>query len=93
MTCVTRYDKNIGTHTLFTLCSCHNEILLIEYDHDIKMADLAIYERGVCFKTKMSLWQKIRYCWKVLYSGRPYSDEIMLDKKQLLEIKSFIDSL
>lgn len=79
--------------TLFIPCDCRSEILMIEYDHQIKMADFAIYESGQSYRSKMSLWQRLRYSWRVLFHKKPYADQIVLDRKQLLELKTFINSL
>lgn len=79
--------------TLFVPCDCRSEILMIEYDHHLKAADLAIYETDAAFRAKMSLWQRLRYCYQVLCHKKPYADEIMLDNKQLLDLKNFLDSL
>ena len=79
--------------TLFILCDCHSEILFIEYDHAIKMADLAIYETNISHKSKMSLWQRLRYCWQTLVRKKPYADQIVINHKQLLDLKNFINSL
>ena len=79
--------------TLFIPCDCRSEILMIEYDHHLKMADLAIYETDAAYRAKMSLWQRLRYCWRVLWHKKPYADEIMLDHKQLKELKQFLSSL
>lgn len=79
--------------TLFITCGCRSEILMIEYDHEMKMADFAIYEHQTSYRFKMSLWQRLRYCWQVLFYKKPYADEIMLDHKQLLDLKNFLSSL
>lgn len=79
--------------TLFIMCDCRSEVLVIEYDHEYNMADLAIYQTDAAYKTKMSLWQRLRYCWQVLWHKKPYADEIMMDNKQLLELKLFLSSL
>lgn len=78
---------------LFTLCDCKSEILVIEYDAEIKMADLAIYEVGYSFRNKMSLWQKIRYCWRVIMNNRPFGDQIVVTQAQIKEIKEFLSTL
>lgn len=79
--------------TLFIPCDCSSEILWIEYDHEIKMADLAIYEHKTIFNKKMSLWQRLRYCWQVLVHKKPYADQMMLNNKQLIDLKNFINSI
>lgn len=93
MCCETRYDKDNNIHTLFYVCNCHNEVLLVEYDHSIKMADVSIFEKSYSFKHKMSLWQRVRYCWRVISNKRPYLDEIMLDNQQLVELRNFLNQI
>jgi hypothetical protein len=87
---VTKLKEN---KTLFIPCDCRSEILLIEYDHEIKMADFAIYETNVAIRDKMSIWQRLRYCWQVLVKKKPYADAIMLNNKQLIDLKNFLDGL
>lgn len=79
--------------TMFIPCDCRSEILFIEYDHHLKMANLAIYETDAAFRAKLSLWQRLKYCWQVLWNKKPYADEMMLDHKQLLDFKNFITEL
>jgi len=85
---------NLKTNkTLFIPCDCHSEVLLIEYDHELKIAELAIYENRNSYEYKTSFYQRLRYCYQALFLKRPYSDQIVLNKKQLVELKSFLVSL
>jgi hypothetical protein len=79
--------------TLFVPCDCRSEILMIEYDHHLRMADLAMYETFASYQHKMSLWQRLRYCWQVLWKKKPYADYMVLHHKQLKELKQFLSSL
>ena len=79
--------------TLFIPCSCKSEILVVEYDHTIQMADFAIYESVAGYKHKMSLWQRLRYCYQVLINKKPYADQMMLDNNQLKDLKKFLNGL
>ena len=79
--------------TLFIPCDCQSEIIAIIYDHDIKMADISIYETMNSFRYKLSLWQRIRYCWQILVYKKPYADQISLNIKQLNELAKFLFSL
>jgi hypothetical protein len=79
--------------TLFIPCSCKSEILVIEYDHEIQLADLAIFEHYTNYSHKMSLWQRLRYCFKVLFEKKPYSDQMVLDNKQLKDLQKFLNEL
>lgn len=79
--------------TLFIPCSCKSEILMIEYDHKHSIAELSIYENYIGYNNKLSLWQRIRYCYQVIFCKKPYADQITLDRNQLKDLKRFIDSL
>lgn len=79
--------------TLFIPCSCTSELLAIEYDHNLSIAELAIYENLGSFNYKLSLWQRLRYCYMVLIHKKPYVDQILLNKKQMKDLKKFINSL
>lgn len=79
--------------TFFIPCGCKSEILAIEYDHEIDMADLAVFENYTNYGNKMSLWQRIRYCYQVLFHKKPYADQMMLDKQQLKDLKKFLEGL
>jgi len=87
---ITNLNEN---KSLFIPCSCKSEILVIEYDHEIQLADLAIFENYTNYGHKMSLWQRIRYCYQVLVNKKPYADQMVLDKDQLKELKVFLYDL
>jgi hypothetical protein len=40
----------------------------------------------------MSLYQKLRYCYNVLFLGQLYYDEIVLIDKDLKSLKDFIST-
>jgi hypothetical protein len=79
--------------TIFIPCDCKSEILVIEFDHEIEVADLGIYETSISYKHKLSLWQRLRYCYQVLVNKKPYADQITLNKKQLKDIVVFLKHL
>lgn len=79
--------------TVFIPCECRNEILVIEYDHETQLTDVAIYESMASFTHKLSLWQRIRYAFKTLFYGKPFSDQMILSRKQLKDLKSFLSGL
>ena len=65
----------------------------MEYDHEIDLADLAIFENYTNYSNKMSLWQRIRYCYQILVYKKPYADQMVLDKKQLQDLQTFLNGL
>ena len=75
----------------FELCGCKNEVLVLEYDKDIGLMDCAIYEHPSSFAYKFSWFQKLRYIWRVCRYNRPYNDQIVLNKNQLLRLRDFLN--
>lgn len=90
MSVLTILDSN---KTVFLCCDCKNEILMIDYDHELKIADFAIYEHRPSVTHKLSLWQRIRYALRTLIYGKPYGDQMVLGHKQLKELHSFLGGL
>lgn len=74
---------------ILILCDCRSEILRIEYDPEIGMAEFAMYSNGY----SMSLWQKVRYIWELLIRGKPFSDQTMLNKTQIKDLAKFLNSV
>jgi len=83
-----KFEKN---RTTFILCDCRSEVLVLEYDSECDLIELSIYENLSSYSCKMSFWQKLRYIYQVLIKGRPYSDQIILNKEQLKDLSSFIN--
>ena len=82
-------DFRIG----FIRCDCESEILVVRYDGEFDMLDLCIYENQTSFKQKMTLWQKLRYIYQLFKHGQPYTDQILLKREQIEELKGFLNNL
>jgi hypothetical protein len=63
----------------------------MEYDHEIKLVDVCIFKSG--YGTRLSLKDRFRYIWRVLTTGKPYSDQIMLNLEQIRDIKNFCNTI
>ena len=83
--------KNLPTNIHFELCDCKSEVLVLEYDSEIGLIDLAIYENSISFRNKMLWYQKLRYIWQVLRYNKPYADQIILNKDQIQKLRQFLD--
>jgi hypothetical protein len=73
------------TNQRFFLCDCNSEALLcsrFEGD-DEKEIYISIYTCGQ-FNKKPSIFERIKYCWYHLKTGKKYEDQIILsfDKAQ-----------
>ena len=74
-------------------CSCGSEGLFL-----IKFADedeiyLSVWQMGYCQNNKLRLWDKIRYIWQIVKTGKPFHDQLVLDKAACDEIVQFIKTL
>ena len=85
-----KFRKN---KTEFVLCDCGNEILVIEYDEEFQLADIAIFQTKTSFEASKSWYQKLRYCYNVLMGNDTFKDQMVLTKDQLVQIKNFIESV
>lgn len=79
--------------TTFILCDCRSEVLVLEYDYECKFVELSIYENLSSYGHKMSFWQKIRYCWQVIWKNKPFSDQIILNTSQVKQLREFLASI
>lgn len=84
-------QNDLKNNIHFELCGCKSEVLVLEYDQEIGLMDLAIYEHGVSIRNKMSWRQKLRYIWQVIKYNRPYNDQIVLEKNQIQNLKEFFN--
>jgi hypothetical protein len=87
---VIKFEKN---KTTFILCDCRSEVLVLDHDSEYELTELSIYENMSSYGHKMSFWQKLRYIYQVLFHHRPYSDQIILNDKQILSLKNYLDSI
>lgn len=65
----------------FIECDCHHEIVVVSSDQDFNDEPdvfLSIYELGSHRNHALSFWHRIRYAWRILTTGRPYVDQIVL---------------
>jgi len=60
-------------------CSCHAQVIMAHYDEEdgIKLVDLAFFSNHI--DGRMTLWQRLRFAWKVLRTGTPWADMVVLD--------------
>ncbi len=91
---MTRFGKDGDVLHCFLSCSCQSEVLYIEYDKSVEIADLCIYYYcPTSLGAKMSVYQRLRYCWRVIMTGKAFSDQMMMENKQLRDLKKFLDHI
>lgn len=80
----------IKNNELHVTCSCHTHELHFERDYEDEMWYVSFWQRGYVFERD---WRYMfRTIWQILKTGRPYGDEVVLEKKDLVELQDYINS-
>ena len=78
------------------MCECGTEGIIIsdllKGDKDFQEIDVALF--GYLYNVRaLDFWGKLRWCWNVLMTGEPWTDQVILDYntarklgKRLLEL-------
>lgn len=73
---------------LYVKCSCHSEGFYINYEEEglyyVSFFSLG-YRSG-----ELSFWNKLRWVWHILSKGKPFDDQVVLNKEEAKKIADFI---
>lgn len=67
----------------FYECSCGGEGIMASYDYaedGVPAVDVAFFQHGLTSDRKLSLAQKLRWCWEILIKGTAFVDMVMLNQ-------------
>jgi len=78
--------------TLLIICDCKEEILLIDYNKECKIADVCMYRGYNAHSKNRSFWQKIKTIWNLLIKNQQYNDQMVISQDQLKEIYYFLQN-
>lgn len=59
------------------LCKCKHRGTLIEADPESQTVSLVHFVHGIATKP-LRLFDRLRWCWRIFFLGRPYVDQIVL---------------
>lgn len=88
-----KIQKISNFRAAFIRCDCDNEVLVVRYDGELDSLDLCLFETQSSFKYKMSWSQKLRYLYNLFKTGQPFTDQIILQRQQIEELKGFLNTL
>jgi len=60
------------------MCNCHGEGINVE-KFDNNEIYLSLFYR--CYNYPISIKERIRYCWNILKTGKPFNDQMILDNQ------------
>jgi hypothetical protein len=72
-------------------CACHSEELHLEWDDEFNQLNISIWEPYGTHR--FSFWHRLRHCWKILKTGIPYGDQVLLDKKSINSMINFLKQI
>lgn len=80
------FNKKEEIRELCLICSCSTEILrLCQYPNE-KEIYLSIHS----MQLNVSLWDKLKHCWKILTTGQPYGDQVVLSDESVKTLSKFM---
>ena len=66
---------------VFVPCSCGSEGLHIFKFKDDEELYVSVWEMGYGKDNRLSWKQRLRHTWLVLWEGRPYGDQVVLNRE------------
>ena len=73
----------------FILCDCESEILFCSRYPDEDCNYLAIYSYGL-IREKPTLWDRLKYCWYHLRTGKKYEDMVILNRENAEKLANWL---
>lgn len=76
------------TREKFFKCSCSAhaiQVLKFSGEEETYLSIWAAINHG-----KPGVWDRLAQCWKILRGGTPYGDEVVLSKKECLNLSSYL---
>ena len=78
---------------LYIECNCLTDLMQLSYDEKFDLIDLAIYEYGQNTDSRLTLWDRLRFMWKILWTGSPWNDSITLNKEGRKKLVSWLSNI
>ncbi|NBW58384.1 hypothetical protein EBR43_11550 [bacterium] len=76
----------------FIACSCHSEGIYLVKQADDDFLYLSFFSQGI--NPKRFNWRdKCRYIWNVLKHGKPFEDELVMDKLAVAKLKKILNKI
>jgi hypothetical protein len=74
-------------NNLFLSCLCSSHVLQATVDED-KNVEISIWQLG---RTRSLSWkERLRWIWRILRTGDPWADQILIDRKQGKSLEQFL---
>lgn len=73
----------------FFLCECQHEVLVAQKDDD----EIFLSMHYFGYRTKLGLWDRIKYAFKYIRKGKLHEDQIILSNKNAHLLADFLKKI
>lgn len=81
-----------GNDTIYIDCDCGTHILKVELESEDAIFQ-AIYLAMFHYGHSTSKWRRrLRMCWRILTTGEPYSDQIVMNPNEAGKLLEFLQA-
>ena len=78
--------------TKVIICDCYCHALHVDFDAEYDELCLSMWYRSPG-NVKMALSQRLRWIWRILTTGHPFTDSIILDAPKGQEMRDFLNQI
>lgn len=71
-------------------CECGSELIVVEPDNDDAIIYMSMFEKGIDNNYSMTLREKLRWCWHILTTGKPFTDELVLSYSEAKKLGNYL---
>ena len=76
---------------IYVKCSCYGEGIYVKYEQEDKLYYLSFFSLGYR-AGKLSIIDRIRWVWQIFKNGKPFDDQVVLNKNEAKNLADFIRS-
>ncbi len=73
-------------------CDCQSHAIQFEYEEESQSIEITIWQRNQP-QSPFSFKERIRWCWNVLLTGKPWGDRVILSQDKADQITKFLTDL
>lgn len=74
----------------FFTCECYSDAVHVMKFDDEELIYFSIWHRKGGHKPP--IWQRLKHIWKILTTGTPYGDEVILNKEKSLQLAKWLQN-
>jgi hypothetical protein len=77
---------------LFIRCNCGSHALELTWDEEFGWLEMAQWHYASS-SSPLPFKERLRWIWRILTTGKPWTDSVLLDKKEIEQLKNYLSTL